>query len=225
VHLRPGGLGRRAVGSVPSTGQSRQSSRPQAAYGRRITAEDGDQPAPREHQRPRHLPAPVSGRPLIADTACMAELRAAKVEDVSAIAAMDPASLGSPGEIHTLAKAHTCLVALEHGEIVGFLAVKPGHFYKRDFIELLFVAPSWRRHGIGRALMRAALRGAMTSRVFVSTNESNTPMRELLRSEGWSPSGVLTGLDECDPEHVFFHDANHHAEEPAAGPCLRPGAD
>jgi hypothetical protein len=39
--------------------------------------------------------------------------------------------------------------------------------------------------------------------VFVSTNESNTSMRELLRSEGWSPSGVLTGLDEGDPEHVF----------------------
>ncbi len=54
--------------------------------------------------------------------------------------------------------------------------------------------------------MRAALRTASTSRVFISTNESNTPMRELLRSEGWSPSGVLTGLDEGDPEHVFFHD-------------------
>jgi hypothetical protein len=43
--------------------------------------------------------------------------------------------------------------------------------------------------------------------MFTSTNESNTPMRELLRSEGWSPSGVLAGLDEGDPEHVFFHDA------------------
>jgi hypothetical protein len=31
-------------------------------------------------------------------------------------------------------------------------------------------------------------------------------MRELLRSEGWTPSGVLAGLDEDDPEHVFFHD-------------------
>ena len=43
--------------------------------------------------------------------------------------------------------------------------------------------------------------------MFTSTNESNTPMRQLLQSEGWSPSGVLTGLDEGDPEHVFFHDA------------------
>lgn len=54
--------------------------------------------------------------------------------------------------------------------------------------------------------MRATLQNASTSRVFVSTNKSNTQMRELLRSEGWSPCGVLTGLDEGDPEHVFFHD-------------------
>ena len=54
--------------------------------------------------------------------------------------------------------------------------------------------------------MRAALHNASTPRAFVSTNESNTPMRELLRSEGWTPSGVLTGLAEDDPEHVFFHD-------------------
>ncbi len=98
-------------------------------------------------------------------------------------------------------------MAVERGEIVGFLALRPGHFYQRDFIDLLYVAPGWRQRGIGRALLRAAVRNASTPRVFVSTNQSNTPMRQLLRSEGWSPSGVLTGFDEGDPEHVFFHDA------------------
>lgn len=136
----------------------------------------------------------------------MAELRAARAEDVSAIVAIDPDSLGKPGEIQALVQEQASLVAVERGQIVGFLALKPGHFYQRDFIDLLFVAPRWRRHGLGRALLRAALRNASTSRVFVSTNESNAPMTELLRSEGWSPSGVLTGLDEGDPEHVFFHD-------------------
>ena len=135
----------------------------------------------------------------------MAELRAAQVQDVSAIVAIDPHSLGSPEEIRALVQGQASLVAVERGEIVGFLALKPGHFYQRDFIDLLFVAPRWRQQGVGRALMRAALRSASTSRVFTSTNESNTPMRELLHSEGWSPSGVLTGLDEGDPEHVFFH--------------------
>jgi GNAT superfamily N-acetyltransferase len=138
----------------------------------------------------------------------MAEIRAAQDGDVGAIAAIDPGSPGRPEEIQALVRDQASLVATERGEVVGFLALRPGHFYHRDFIDLLFVAPRWRRTGAGRALIRAALANASTSRVFVSTNESNTPMRELLRSEGWQPSGVLTGLDEGDPEHVFFHDVS-----------------
>ena len=136
----------------------------------------------------------------------MAELRAAQAGDVSAIVAMDPSSLGSPVEIRALVREGASLVAVERGQVVGFLALRPGHFYQRDFIDLLFVAPGWRQQGLGRALMRAALQNATTARVFVSTNESNAPMRHLLHSEGWTPSGILTGLDEGDPEHVFFHD-------------------
>jgi GNAT superfamily N-acetyltransferase len=145
-------------------------------------------------------------RPLVIDTARMLEFRAAQVQDASAIAAIDPQALHPREEIEALVHEHASLVAVARGEIVGFLALRPRHFYHRDFIDLLFVAPGWRRRGVGRALMRAALRNASTSRVFVSTNESNTPMRELLHSEGWNPSGVLSGLDEGDHEHVFFHD-------------------
>ena len=134
------------------------------------------------------------------------ELRAAQAGDASALVAMDAGRVGTAGQIQALIQEQHCLVAVERGEITGFLVLRPGHFYGRDFIDLLYVAPRWRRQGAGRVLMRAALRNASTSRVFVSTNESNTPMRTLLRSEGWAPSGVLTGLDEGDPEHVFFHD-------------------
>jgi GNAT superfamily N-acetyltransferase len=136
----------------------------------------------------------------------MVKLRPARAGDVAAIVALDPGRLDQPEDIEALIKEQASLVAVERGEIVGFLALRPGHFYKRDFIDLLFVAPRGRRQGTGRALMRAALQNASTRRVFVSTNESNTPMRQLLRSEGWRPSGVLTGLDEGDPEYVFFHD-------------------
>jgi ribosomal protein S18 acetylase RimI-like enzyme len=134
------------------------------------------------------------------------ELRAAQADDVGAIVAIDPGRLGTNGQIQALIQDQHCLVAAERGEITGFLVLRPGHFYGRDFIDLLYVAPPWRRLGAGRALMRAGLCNASTSRVFVSTNESNTAMRALLRGEGWTPSGVLTGLDEGDPEHVFFHD-------------------
>jgi ribosomal protein S18 acetylase RimI-like enzyme len=139
-------------------------------------------------------------------TASMLEFRTAQVQDVTAIATIDPQAPHRPEEIQALVQERASLVAVERDEIAGFLALRPGHFYQRDFIDLLLVAPGWRRQGVGRALMRAALRSASTTRVFVSTNESNTPMRELLHSERWTPSGVLIGLDEDDPEHVFFHD-------------------
>lgn len=136
----------------------------------------------------------------------MAELRAAQADDVSVIAAIDPAGPGRLEEIRVLIQEQASLVAVEHGQIAGFLALRPAHFYGRDFIDLLFVVSRWRRHGLARALIRAALQNATTSRVFTSTNQSNTPMSNLLRSEGWTPSGILNGLDENDPEHVFFHD-------------------
>ena len=128
---------------------------------------------------------------------------------------MGPGRLGTAERIQALIQERHCLVAVERGEVTGFLVLRPGHFFGRDFIDLLYVASLSRRQGTGRALMGAALRNASTSSVFVSTNESNTPMRTLLRSEGWTPSGVLTGLDEGDPEHVFFHDV-----PPAPSPAL-----
>jgi GNAT superfamily N-acetyltransferase len=142
----------------------------------------------------------------VTDTARMTEIREAREEDIGGIVTIDPRRPGHPAEIEARVREHAGLVAVQEGGIAGFLALRPGHFFGRDFVDLLLVAPRWRRHGIGRALMRAAVSNAGTSRVFVSTNESNMPMRELLRREGWSPSGVLTGLDEGDAEHVFFYD-------------------
>jgi GNAT superfamily N-acetyltransferase len=134
------------------------------------------------------------------------ELRAAGPDDVSAIVAINPHSPYEASEILALVREQASLVAEDSGEVVGFVVVRPGHFYQRDFVDLLLVVPGHRRRGLGRELLRAALRNAASDRVFVSTNESNTPMRELLRREGWRPSGVLDGLDPGDPEHVFFHD-------------------
>jgi ribosomal protein S18 acetylase RimI-like enzyme len=98
-----------------------------------------------------------------------------------------------------------CLVYLDRGAVAGFAVVMPAHFFGRDFIELLVVDPARRRCGIGRSLLRAALAAAGTEQVFTSTNASNQPMRSLLQAEGWSFSGKLDGLDEGDPELVFYN--------------------
>ena len=91
------------------------------------------------------------------------------------------------------------------GEVVaGFVIVQPAHFFGRDFVGLLIVDPARRRSGVGRNLLREALASAGTARVFTSTNASNRPMRALLAAEDWSFSGGLGGLDEGDPELVFY---------------------
>jgi GNAT superfamily N-acetyltransferase len=89
----------------------------------------------------------------------------------------------------------------------GYIAVAPRHFFGRDFIALLVVADAWRRRGVGRQLLNAATRLATTDVVFTSTNESNQPMRALLSDEHWLVSGTLNGLDDGDPEIVFYRRA------------------
>jgi ribosomal protein S18 acetylase RimI-like enzyme len=99
-----------------------------------------------------------------------------------------------------------CRVYVDREVVAGYIVVKPEHFFGRDFVELLLVDPARRRSGIGRILLREALATAGTARVFTSTNSSNQPMKSLLAAENWRLSGQLDGLDEGDPEVVFYRD-------------------
>jgi GNAT superfamily N-acetyltransferase len=101
--------------------------------------------------------------------------------------------------------ASKCLVHVESShEVTGFVITNTRAFFGRDFIKLLIVAPTHRRTGIGRALLEAAVSGASTETIFSSTNESNVAMRTLFEHDGWTLSGVLSGIDEGDPEMVFW---------------------
>jgi ribosomal protein S18 acetylase RimI-like enzyme len=136
--------------------------------------------------------------------------RLASVSDEAAVLALDEAGSAGGDERRALVRAAIdageCTVCEHEGRVLGFVVSKPGHFFGRDFVELLIVAPTARRQGVGRRLLRAALASARTRRVFTSTNRSNDAMRALLRTEGWSSSGELDGLDPGDPELVFYRD-------------------
>ena len=80
-------------------------------------------------------------------------------------------------------------------------------FFGCDFVELLAVAASARRHGIGSLLLQQAVGLSSTIRIFTSTNRSNTRMIGLLEKEGWQFSGQLEGIDEGDPELVYYKDS------------------
>lgn len=101
-------------------------------------------------------------------------------------------------------RAGECLIFRHQASVAGFVVTRRAHFFGRDFVELLVVDAAQRRAGLGRTLLRAAVAGASTAQVFTSTNMSNKAMRSLLRAEGWTFSGELSGLDEGDPELFFY---------------------
>ncbi len=107
--------------------------------------------------------------------------------------------------VHAAAEAGDCLVHVAaNGDLDGFVVTRARSFFGRDFISLLAVAASHRRSGIGSALLSAAAHRATTDVIFTSTNESNLAMQALLARDSWTYSGTLTGLDEGDPELVFW---------------------
>jgi GNAT superfamily N-acetyltransferase len=137
------------------------------------------------------------------------EIRRAVGGDVEGVLRLDQLAVrgdrGRAGFLRRSVDLGECLVYLGQGSVAGFAVVRPAYFFGRDFVDLLLVDPGRRRSGIGRALLGAALAAAGTGQVFTSTNTSNQPMRSLLRAEGWSFSGDLDGLDEGDPELVFYN--------------------
>ena len=93
------------------------------------------------------------------------------------------------------------------GRVLGYAVIRARSFFGRDFIELLCVSLSSRRSGVGSALLRRAVGMSSTERIFTSTNKSNAPMTGLLEKIGWRFSGELEGIDDGDPEMVYYQDA------------------
>jgi GNAT superfamily N-acetyltransferase len=100
------------------------------------------------------------------------------------------------------------VILFEHeGRVSGYAVVRPQTFFECDFVELLAVAANERRHGVGGLLLQQAVGLSSTKRIFTSTNRSNAQMIGLLEKEGWQFSGQLEGIDEGDPELVYYKDS------------------
>ncbi|MFJ5849038.1 GNAT family N-acetyltransferase [Streptomyces sp. NPDC092903] len=72
-------------------------------------------------------------------------------------------------------------------------------FFEQGFVTMLMVAPPARGRGVGHRLLEAVVASCTTPKLFTSANVSNQPMQRLLQRAGWSPVGLLHGLDEGDP--------------------------
>lgn len=140
-------------------------------------------------------------------TAVESVVRKASLNDLDAVLAIDdiaPVVHQHRDLLSRRVETGECLVYAEHGVIVGYVTLSTRSFFGRDFIELLAVAPDERRRGVGRTLLRGAVDQSTTPDVFISTNQSNFAMRSMLEKEEWTFSGQLEGIDEGDPELVFY---------------------
>lgn len=97
------------------------------------------------------------------------------------------------------------VILIEHARrVLGYAVLRERAFFGRDFVELLAVASGVRRSGVGSMLLQRVVELASTQRIFTSTNRSNPQMIGLLEKAGWLFSGLLEGIDEGDPELVYF---------------------
>jgi ribosomal protein S18 acetylase RimI-like enzyme len=126
-------------------------------------------------------------------------------DDLAALVVID--TVRTPerrSEIAAWLEAGQCHLALRDDRIVGYAALTRG-FYHRCFLEMLMIAATERRTGIGRALIAHCLTQLPAGEDFWgSTNQSNTPMQALFASLAFVPSGIIENLDEGDPELIYL---------------------
>jgi GNAT superfamily N-acetyltransferase len=134
-------------------------------------------------------------------------LRPATEADAPMIAAVDRAcgtarDLGHDAWVRDVLSLGSSWIAEVDGVAAGYVLASR-RFYGRPFVDLLAVAPAWRRQGLGARLMAKCESAHEDDRLFTSTNTSNTAMRALLAREDYAPSGTIDNLDPGDPELVF----------------------
>jgi ribosomal protein S18 acetylase RimI-like enzyme len=136
-------------------------------------------------------------------------VRPATSEDLNAVLELDRAApVGRERSALLTARVQSgeMIIFERGGRALGYAVVRTHAFFGRDFVELLAVAFGDRRNGIGSFLIQSAVDSSTTERIFTSTNQSNIQMIGLLEKAGWQFSGQLEGIDEGDPELVYYKD-------------------
>jgi GNAT superfamily N-acetyltransferase len=134
-------------------------------------------------------------------------IRSACLGDLDRIVSLDQIASREVTRVATIQRgidAGTCWVADDSsGRPLGYALLNKKTFFGFDFVELVYVEPQARRRGVGKALIEHLERECTTGKLFTSTNESNTAMRQLLARVGYRWSGVIYNLDKNDPEFIF----------------------
>ena len=133
------------------------------------------------------------------------DIRPATITDIEALVALDSVAAREPRRGEHIAwwvERDFAVIATEAGQPVGY-GIMRDIFFMEPFIELVMVAASRRRRGVGRALVRHLMEAA-GDKVWISTNQSNRPMQALIAEEGFTYAGVIEGVDVGDPELFYY---------------------
>lgn len=133
-------------------------------------------------------------------------IRAGTAGDVEGLAAFHQwRAPGFEAYLRSAAERGELLVAERQGTVSAYAAWNRS-FFLRPFVSYLAVNPAVRRGGAGRALLEAVEERCAGERLFLSTNESNTPMHALLATCGYRRCGMVDELDPGDPEIFYCKD-------------------
>ncbi len=93
---------------------------------------------------------------------------------------------------------------VEDGQIIGFLIAELYGFFDENTVSLVVVDNYCRRRGVGTSMVHAAERIFGRGKLFMATNASNTPMRQLCDKLGYKEVGRIQVQDENDPEVIYL---------------------
>lgn len=131
--------------------------------------------------------------------------RLATINDINTVYKIDTVATDIRlNEIRDWVKQGHCFVLEEKEEIFAY-GVITSQFFAHGFIELLMVNDLYRRQGLGLLLIKQLIKRSPTTKVFTSTNQSNTATQQLFMKAGFIPSGSIENLDDNDPELIYCY--------------------
>ena len=108
------------------------------------------------------------------------------------------------GEMPIVARAS----GAEDAPLLGY-AILEYSFFDQGFLSMLYVAERARRLGVASTLVNFAENLCQRPKLFSSTNLSNAVMHALFARLRYTSCGIVTGLDEGDPELFYVKKLRH----------------